>query len=406
MLVNVLPNSRVVEKCLRLLNLENYRHPYLDHGAKKLLAGKAILLFVEAFLHQRLSLWDMEENLKSKCSLQDLVELEGVHSSTLYRKLTKLPTDFLQDLAVNLFSQIDQHYRKNGNIQTMGKLRIVDSTEIRLPNLAGEWAYASKEKNGVKIHLRLVVLNEHTSYPDKVICTTSGVSDVEMAVHLVVDRDATYVMDRGYINYHLYQEWIQKKIKFVVRLKGNSRTKILKEREVPSGSSIIRDADVEIYDVKNDKYFKVRLVEYKDEQNRIYRILTNRWVRTAEQIAEIYRQRWKIELFFKWMKQHIKMVRLFNYKPEAVWNQLWLAMIAYALSEIIKIQTKTKRSTWQVLQLLRHYWNDSWELFLQALFREPTRNSKGRRKKGKAGRPRKHPKKLKSVKIVSGKDIY
>lgn len=405
MLVNVLPQSTVVEKCLRLLNIEKYRHPYLDHGAKKLLSGKAILLFVEAFLHQRLSLWDMEENLKSKASLQDLVDLEGVHSSTLYRKLPKLPTDLLQEIAVNLFAEIDKHYRKKGNIQAIGKLRIIDSTEISLPHLAGEWAYASKDKNGVKIHLRLVVMNEDTSYPDKVICTTSGVSDVEMAVHLVVDQDATYVMDRGYVNYQLYQDWLQKGIKFVVRLKGNSRTKIVKERRVPPGSSITRDADVEMYDVKKGQSFMLRLVEYKDEQGREYRVATNRWVRSAEQIAEIYRQRWKIELFFKWMKQHIKIVRLFNYKPEAVWNQLWLAMIAYALSEIMKLQTKTTKSTWQVLQLMRHYWHDSWERFLQALFREPTRPSNGRRKKGKPGRPRKHPKNFEVVKIVAGTDV-
>ncbi|PTY76103.1 hypothetical protein B5V89_19015 [Heyndrickxia sporothermodurans] len=74
-------------------------------------------------------------------------------------------------------------------------------------------------------------------------------------------------------------------------------------------------------------------------------MVTNRWDITAEQVAEIYKQRWQIELFFKWIKQHLKLVKLFNYKPEAVWNQLWLAMIAYALSEIIKIKTRVNKTT-------------------------------------------------------------
>ncbi|MFS0647283.1 hypothetical protein [Siminovitchia sp. 179-K 8D1 HS] len=90
--------SPVVENCLRLLNLENYRHPFLDHCAKKLLSGKAILIFVEAFLHQRLSLWNAQENLRVKDVLQKLIELEDISESAMYRKLEKLPIGLLQEL--------------------------------------------------------------------------------------------------------------------------------------------------------------------------------------------------------------------------------------------------------------------------------------------------------------------
>ncbi|MBW8352184.1 IS4 family transposase [Bacillus sp. IITD106] len=402
MILHPLPESTVVENCLRQLNLENYRHPFLDHCAKKLLSGKAILMFVEAFLHQRLSLWEMEENLKSKEALQKLIDLEGIHASTLYRKLEKLPTNLLQEQAVCLFDQIDSYYRGRHNIADIGPLSVVDSSEIILPRKAGEWAYCSQDKNGVKIHLCLAVLNEDINYPKGIIASTSAVSDQEIAIHLVVDKDATYVFDRGYINYFRYWQWLQDDMKFVARIKKGSKTQILEEREVDPNSRIIRDADVMIRDNKNDRSFVLRLVEYRDEENRIYRVVTSRWDLSPEQIADIYRQRWKIELFFKWIKQHIKLIRLFSHKPEAVWNQLWLAMIAYAICEMIKIQTGTNKTVWQLLQFLRQYWFDTWDRFLKALHRKPSRTSKGRRKKGKPGRPRKHPKKLKPVKLIEG----
>ena len=141
-------------------------------------------------------------------------------------------------------------------------------------------------------------------------------------------------------------------------------------------------------------------MEYKDDEGKVYRVVTNRWDISAFEVSEIYRYRWKIELFFKWMKQHLKVVNLHNHKPEAVWNQIYLAMIAYGLSELIRIETQTGKSNWDIVKLLRIYWHDTWERFLSALHRKPSRTSKGRQKKAKRGRPRKHPKKLKAVQFI------
>ncbi|WP_033827249.1 hypothetical protein [Bacillus andreraoultii] len=174
----------------------------MDHYAKKLLSGKAILIFVEAFLHQRLSLWNAQENLRANDELQKLIGLEDIHESTIYRKLEKLPIGLLQELSVSLFGWIDAHHRGVQNVMDIGPLAVVDSSEITLPQKAGEWAYASRDKN---IHLRLAVLNEDTSYPQGIIASTTAVSDQEVAVALVVDKDATYVFDcsRRSNNYHI-----------------------------------------------------------------------------------------------------------------------------------------------------------------------------------------------------------
>jgi len=397
---NIIPKETVIEKCLHMLDIVNYRHPYSDHGAKKLLTGQAILLLVEAQLRRHDSLWDISENLRAKDTLQKLVELDAIHASSVHRKLETLPREVLQELCHAVLQRVDTYHQQKSGIPDLGKLHIIDASKISLPKIAGEWAYCSKHENSIKIHMRYVLADEKTAYPDRFVLSTGAVSDQEGAIELVVDPAATYVFDRGYINYSHFHQWMTDSIPFVARVKANSKLKVIKERSVPDDSSLVLDADVELKNPKTDETFMLRLVEYKDDEGKVYRVVTNRWDLTAFEVSEIYRYRWKIELFFKWMKQHLKVVKLYNHKPEAVWNQIYIAMIAYGLCELIRIETQTEKSNWDILKLLRIYWHDVWDCFLNALHRRACRSSKGRKKKAKKGRPRKHPKKLKAVQIV------
>lgn len=397
---NIIPEETVIEKCLGMLDMALYRHPYSDHGAKKLLAGKTILLLVDAQLRQHDSLWEISENLRAKETLQKLTELDTVDGSTIHRKIEKLPTEVLQELTASVFQEVHEAYQDQEGLPNIGKLNIVDASKIVLPKAAGEWAYCTKHENSIKLHLNYVVADPQTAYPGQFVLSTGAVSDQEGAVKLVVDPNATYVFDRGYINYSNYHQWTKDGIPFVARVLARSRLKVLNERPVPEDSFLLRDADVQVTVPKTDESFILRLVEYKDDEGKLYRVVTNRWDLSAFEVSEIYRYRWKIELFFKWIKQHLNIVKLHNHKPEAVWNQIYIAMMAYGLCELIKIQTRTKRTTWEVLKTMKIYWFDTWEQFLNALFRKPSRSSKGRKKKGKPGRPRKHPKKCKPVKMM------
>jgi hypothetical protein len=395
-----IPNPTVVQKCLALLNLENYRDPFMDHKAHKLFSGHVITMAVEGMLMRRESLWDLSENLRSKNVFKELLELKSIHGSSINRKLKKLPTGLLQETAFRIFKQIDQHHKRLPGFDKLGKLAAVDSSQFSLPSKAGEWAYSTRKNNGVKLHLCLIVADEKTYYPGKSIFSTTGVDDKEVALELVVDQDVTYIYDRGYISYVLYSDLIERELKFVARVKGNSKLTILSKRDNQEEPNIVLDAEVQVKKSKTDEMISLRLVEFLDEEANKYRVVTNRRDLTASEVAEIYRQRWKIELFFKWIKQHLKLVRFYSHTKEAVWNQLWLAMIAYGLCELIRIQTGSTKSTWEILKYLRLYWYDSWDHFKEALLREPSKKSKGRRKKGKPGRPRKYPKKLKTVQIV------
>jgi hypothetical protein len=395
-----IPDPTVVQKCLGLLNLENYRDPFMDHKAHKLFSGHVITMAVEGMLMKHECLWDLSENLRSKEEFQDLLHLESIHESSIDRKLQKLPTGLLQETAYRIFNQIDQSLKHQPGFENLGKLAPVDSSQFSLPSKAGEWAYATRQNNGVKLHLCLVVADEETYYPGKTVFSTTGVDDKEVATELIIDQDVTYIYDRGYISYPLYSDLIKRKLKFVARVKANSKLTIVSKNKIVDEPNIVLDAEVQVKHPKTDEMISFRLVEFLDEESKKYRVVTNRRDLTASEIAEIYRQRWKIELFFKWIKQHLKLVRFYSFAKEAVWNQLWLGMIAYGLCELVKIHTNSDKSVWRILQTLRHYWGDPWDDFMKAMFRKPSKTSKGRRKKGKPGRPRKHPKKMKTIQII------
>jgi hypothetical protein len=396
-----IPDQTVICKCLNLIELSDDAFPIFNYRLKFTLV-KAVKLFIDAQLNQRTDLDEITNTLRASETLQQAIGLESISSSQVSRTLGKLPLNVLQELFIQVNQRVQKLFKPQQGIPGMGRLRIVDSTVLSLPEIAGKWAYCSKQSNGVKIHTQLVVSDLGTVYPDKIICSTRGVADSEVALELIVDEDAIHVVDRGYIVYRHYKKWLDQNLRFVARIQKNNKTTIVCQREINESSNVLRDADVMVSFNEEGKIVetRLRLVEYVDEKGRIYRVLTSVWDLSAQQISEIYHHRWMIELFFKWIKQHLSVVHLYSTKPEAVWNQVFLALIAYGLVLLVRSEAKTTLTPWKFLKQLRTYMDKAWSLFLLELNRKPTKPSKGRRKKGKIGRPRKYPEKLKTVKVI------
>ncbi|TDL51721.1 IS4 family transposase [Paenibacillus dendritiformis] len=396
-----IPDQTVICKCLNLIQLSDDQFPIFNYRRKFTLV-RAVKLLIDAQLNKRTDLEDICNALRANEQLQQAINLKSISASQLVRTLRALPLSVLQQLWIQVTQRLQQLYPKQG-IPGIGKLSIVDSTILTLPDAAGKWAYCSKHSNGVKIHTKLVVCDPSTVYPENIVCSTRGVADKEVVLDLVIDKDAIHVLDRGYITYRHYKQWLDDNLRFVARIKKSNKTAIIREREVDEMTPVLRDTDV-IVSYKDEKGLAIeaqlRLVEYADEKNRQYRVLTNVWDKSAAQICEIYRRRWMIELFFKWMKQHMSLVHLYSSHPEAVWNQIFLALIAHGLVMLVRKEADTTQTLWSFLKLLRAYMNKTWDQFLMALHRKPTKHSKGRRKKRKGGRTRKHPKQHKTVKVV------
>ncbi|WP_284638332.1 IS4 family transposase [Paenibacillus silviterrae] len=380
---------RVICQCLKVLDISGFRSTFDDHRTRKFFTGTAIELHVISQLLQLASYDVIPIQLRAHPELQKAIGLESISASQLSRKTESICTGSLESLFYHLISQIDRKTgHKTGITPSIGRLHLIDATDISLPSLLGCWARCGSKKTAVRLHVRLVVADPDTVFPNKVIASTSNVQENKVVQELTLDDDVTYVMDRGYEKCEHFEKWVSDGIRFVVRVRDRLTLYPVEGtgREVPKSPGnhqILRDVDV----LSNKTTMPLRLVEFVDEHERRYRILTSRWDLTATEVALIYKNRWKIEIFFKWVKQHLNLVRIHGKAPHAVWNQLFMSLIAFALSLLVKLELQTDKSQWEILKTMRIYLFHPWEQFLQELFKPPTKVSKGRQKvEGKSGR--------------------
>jgi IS4 transposase len=186
-------------------------------------------------------------------------------------------------------------------------------------------------------------------------------------------------MDRGYIDYKQFDTMYENGIRFVTRLKENAIIEIVSENSVPVDSPIRRDSLVYLGKGNKKMSHQLRLIETIDSQGQLIRILTNEFQMEAHYIGEIYRNRWQIEVFFKWIKQHLTIKHLYGKSQSAVEAQLYLALILYCLLETLKLKTGYSKSLLEFVRTLKIYLFESYESFLEKPRQPPSRKTKGRR---------------------------
>ena len=289
--------------------------------------------------------------------LQDELGLPSISAAQLSRKHNKVPSTLLADIFQDLISQV---YQRSSSSPTSRKsIKIIDSTTITLCQQTYKWAEYRKDKSGVKMHLRLAFAAPEETTPDKLTFTSANRHDRTQMDDLIDESGVTYIIDRGYTHYEKYDEYCDRGIYFVTRLKDNAVIDLL-DTTLLEHKHIFADSKVIVGAAKKKMKHVLRLVEVKDTQGNELRILTNRWDLSAEEISDMYRSRWQIELFFKWIKQHLKVKKFYGTSENAVWNQLYLALIAYCLLLLVKMETNSVHDLFQVMRWLRVYlWKNS-----------------------------------------------
>ena len=228
----------------------------------------------------------------------------------------------------------------------------LDSTTIDLCLALFPWANFRKRKGAVKIH---TLLDLHGSIPSVVIITTGKVHDVNILDELVFEIGAIYIMDRGYLDFARLYKIHQASAFFVTRAKTNfSRKRLF---SMPSDKSIGIQCDQIIalkgYYAKKDYPEKLRRIRYFDSKNnKTLVFLTNNFTLPAITIADLYRSRWQVELFFKWIKQHLRIKAFYGTTENAVKTQIWIAISIYVLVAIVKKTLKLDQSLYTILQVL------------------------------------------------------
>ncbi|PTQ82228.1 IS4 transposase [Trichococcus patagoniensis] len=247
--------------------------------------------------------------------------------------------------------------KRNGKLP---KAFIVDSTTISLNKTRYPWAEFRTTKSGVKVHLRLAYIGKGDAYPDSAVITNASVHDVNQLEIVVDERLATYIFDRGYLDFELFDKFSHDGFFFISRIRKNSLVKVREEYEVPSGGTIFQDQMVVLGGKNGYLTDPYRLVEVMDTQENLLRIITNQFDLPSEEIGQMYRARWEIELFFKQLKQHTTIKKFFSRNEDGLKNQVYLALISQLLTYLVKLETQSVLSSLTIQRyLFASLWEDS-----------------------------------------------
>ena len=264
-----------------------------------------------------------------------------------------MPTSFFEAIFLNLVAKIHEKTDFQHRRKTSTHWMLIDSTTLPLNLTNHRWAEFRKTKSGVKLHLRLVFMEKGLSYPDKAVMTNAIEHDRGQLEVFVDDKECMYVFDRGYLDYERFDRMTDDGYFFVSRLRKNAVVRVIKTLEVPSNSSILSDEMVVLGSTQNRIEHVFRKIKVLDDKGKELTLISNRFDISAVEIADVYKSRWAIELFFKWMKQHLSIKKFYGHSKQAVHNQVYVAMIVYCLNVLAQLNTNSPRTYLQISRYLK-----------------------------------------------------
>jgi hypothetical protein len=304
-----------------------------QHGGERDTRGLKVRAHLVAMLYAQFcgagGLREVETNLKSHAG--KLGQLGGgtVSKSTLSTANASRPAAIFAGLLSDLMSKLQRGYRRKiGDC-----VRLIDSTSVQLRRLSSNWATFSAGVCGAKAH---IIYDPDADQPLYLMVTPANVNDITAAKEMPIEAEATYVFDLGYYDYGWWAKLDRAGCRIVTRLKANTPFEIVEERAVPSGSSILSDRTGHLpkrlaASRQNPMPGLVREVRVVIETGKALRIFTNDLAASAQEIADLYKRRWAIELFFRWVKQTLKISHFLGTSENAVRIQITVALIAFLL---------------------------------------------------------------------------
>jgi hypothetical protein len=231
-------------------------------------------------------------------------------------------------------------------------LYALDSTTIDLCLALFPWARFRKHKGAVKMH---TLLDLHGNIPTFISITDGKMHDVNILDEIFPEAGAFYVMDRGYVDFERLYRFTLSSAFFVVRTKSNVLLQRRYSRPVDKATGVRSDHTVILTTINSAKAYPdaLRRVSYLDvETRKRFKFLTNNFTLPAVTIAQIYKCRWQVELFFKWIKQHLRIKAFYGTSENAVKTQIWIAVSVYVLVAIVRKRLGLEASLYQILQIL------------------------------------------------------
>jgi Transposase DDE domain/Domain of unknown function (DUF4372) len=325
------------------------------HGADKLSRALDTKRHLTALLYGQLS---------GAISLRDIVTGMASHQVRLYHlgaapvKRSTLsdanatrPWQVFADVFTALLKQAHGGLRRS----TADAVRLIDSTSIPLSSLSTNWATFSANVFSVKAH---IIYDPHADQPIYFAVTNSRINDITAAKAMPIEPGATYVYDLGYYDYSWWATLDDAGCRFVTRLKKNTPLTVVHENRVPPHGHILSDRIGHLpqrlaRSRRNPLQVPVREVCVALESGKVLRIATNDLEASAEEIADLYKQRWQIELFFRWVKQTLRIKHFLGTSENAVRIQIAVALIAFILLRLAQAAQETVHRPLDFVRLVR-----------------------------------------------------
>lgn len=233
-----------------------------------------------------------------------------------------------------------------------GPVYAIDSSVIDLCLNVFWWAAFRKEKGGVKMH---TLFDVKTNIPTFIYITEALLHDVHFLDIINFEMGAYYIFDKAYVDFHRLYKMTIAGATFVTRMKRNAKFKIIARAKIKKSKGIRSDHTIILSNYYSSKEYpeKIRKIRFYDKtKKKLLVFLTNNFDLKAEEIAMLYKYRWRIENYFKWIKQHLKIKSFWGETPNAVKTQIYIAMISYLLITIIKAKMNSHYTNYEVLQII------------------------------------------------------
>jgi hypothetical protein len=326
-----------------------------EYKVKDFSCWKQFLYMAFGQLTHRESLSDTLMCLKANThKLYHLGIGELVANSTLTRANENRSFLIYQGLAMLLIKEAKLLYLGDNDLEVQLKNNVfaIDATTIDLCLSTFYWATFRSTKGAIKLHTQLDL---KTSIPEFILFSTASVHDVNVLDIISFEANSFYIIDRGYLDYRRLYKINLCNAFFVTRAKDNMNYRRLYSHPADKAKGVICDQTIMLngYYAAKDYPGKMRRIKFYDEQTgKVLIFLTNNFHLAATEIAQLYKHRWKIELFFKWIKQHLKIKSFWGHSENAVKTQVWIAVSVYVLVAIARKKFMLQQSLYEILQIL------------------------------------------------------
>lgn len=324
-----------------------------EHRSKGVSSWSQFVAMLFCQLGRAHSLREIEGGLKSCEGKLAHLGIEAPARSSLSYANSHRPAELFEKVFYALFDTVSSKAIGKKKFRFKNKLVSMDSTVIDLCLSMYDWAKFRRTKGAVKLHLVL----DHDGYlPCFGLITDGKVSDVKAAWQIDFAPDTIVVDDRGYNDYRLFSNWTEAGVYFVTRMKDNALFEVVEEREPPQNRNIVKDQIIRLTGTGAQKkctHLLRRIEAVREDTGEILVFLTNHLGLGASTIAAIYKDRWQIELFFKAIKQNLKIKTFVGTSANAVKTQIWTALISMLLLRYLQMSSKFGWSLSNLVALLR-----------------------------------------------------